>query len=148
MTRAGRVAAIDLGTRRIGVALSDRSATLASPWTVIERTPDAAAVWSALAAIVREEEVVHVIVGLPLQLSGAEGEAAKAARADAEALSALIDVPVELCDERLTTVTATRGQQGRGRRARKGRSTIDAEAAAVLLQSWLDGRQGREVNHG
>jgi putative Holliday junction resolvase len=133
------VLALDLGSRRIGVAASDATGTLASPRSVIERSGDIARDHRAIAAAVAEEEAELVLVGLPLSLDGTDGPAATSARAEAAALAAVLPVPVELFDERLTTVTAHRllAEQGLDSRAR--RKVVDRAAAAVMLQSWIDG---------
>jgi putative Holliday junction resolvase len=128
---------VDLGSRRIGVALT--SGAMAFPHTVLARTGDPGADRAALAAIVRDEGVGRVVVGLPLSLSGTAGAAAVAAAAEAEALALALDVPVETWDERMTTVVADRAMAaagGRGPRAR--RRTVDQVAATVILQSWVD----------
>ncbi len=129
-----RVLALDLGARRIGVALSDSTGTLATPYTVIERSGDPAADRRVVARLVEESGAERLVVGLPVGLSGADGAAATAAREEARLLAAVVGVPVEMADERLTTVEAARRRRARGR---SGRGGIDAEAAAVLLESWL-----------
>jgi len=140
-----RVLALDLGTRRVGVAVSDPSGTLASPHSVIDRTShDPDAYRTAVAALVTDLGVGRVVVGLPLSLSGATGPAAQAALAEADALADLLPVPVETYDERLTTVTADRALRQRGLRSRARRAVIDSAAAAVLLQAWLDRRSPHE----
>ena len=138
----GRVVAVDLGTKRVGVAVSDATATLASPRTTIVRGGDPAADRRRLAVVVREEGAALVLVGLPLNMDGSRGPAADAARAEADALAPLLDVPVVLVDERLTTVTAERALLARGARGPARRRVIDQAAAAVLLQAWLDGAEG------
>ena len=135
-----RVAGIDLGTRRIGVAVSDATGTLASPHTVVERSGDVAADHRRLAEIVSEVGAERVVVGLPLSLGGEAGAAARSAAAEAAALAGVVGVPVETYDERLTTVTAQRALRSGGTRAKAQRGVIDKAAAAVLLQAWLDGR--------
>lgn len=132
----------------MGIAVSDATGTLASPYGAVARMPDRSDTAAAIAAIASEAEVGHVLVGLPRTLSGAERAGAAEARLDAAAIEAATGLPVELCDERLTTVSAARGQRSRGTKAKKGRATIDAEAAAVLLQAWLDGPRGREITRG
>lgn len=137
---------VDLGTRRIGVAVSDGTGTLASPRCTIERSGDAAADWRALAAVVEEAEAVRVVVGLPLSLNGRRGPAAQAAQADADELADVLGprgVTVETFDERLTTVSAARSLRDAGRRGKTHRARIDQSAAAVLLQAWLDAQRGR-----
>jgi putative Holliday junction resolvase len=142
-----RVVGVDLGARRIGVAVSDGTGTLASPRCTIERSGDAAADWSALVAVVEEAEAATVVVGLPLSLSGRRGPAAQAAQADADQLARLLaarGVRVETFDERLTTVSAARSLHDAGRRSRAQKSRIDQSAAAVLLQAWLDAHRRGE----
>lgn len=137
---------VDLGARRIGVAVSDGTGTLASPRCTIERSGDAAADWRALVAVVEEAEAVRVVVGLPLSLNGRRGPAAQSAQADADELADLLGprgVTVETFDERLTTVSAARSLRDAGRRGKTQRARIDQSAAAVLLQAWLDAQRGR-----
>lgn len=136
---------VDLGARRIGVAVSDGTGTLASPRCTIERSGESAADWSALAAVVEEAEASRVVVGLPLSLNGRRGPAAQAAQADADELAQVLaphGVTVETFDERLTTVSAARSLRDAGRRGRAQRARIDQSAAAVLLQAWLDAQRG------
>lgn len=137
----GRVAALDLGARRIGVAYSDSRRTLASPWGVVERSGDAARDHAAVLEAISEIEAGTVVVGLPLSLSGASGPAARAALTEVTALRALLEplgVAVETADERFTTVEAQRSLTAAGRKGRSARSVIDSAAAMVLLQAWLD----------
>jgi len=136
-----RVLGIDLGTRRIGVAVSDGTGFLASPRTVLARSGDPAADRRAIGRLVTEEEAERVVVGLPVSLSGEPGPAAKAALAEVVALADELSVPVEVWDERFTTVIADGALAASGRKSRDRRSTIDAAAAAVMLQSWLDAQR-------
>ncbi|MEY2474707.1 MAG: putative pre6S rRNA nuclease [Actinomycetota bacterium] len=136
-----RVIALDLGDRRIGVAVSDPTGTLASPHGVIERARDRATDHAAVAALVSELEAQRVVVGLPLSLSGATGPAAEAALAEAAQLASVLGVPVETFDERLTTVAAARSMRAGGTKARKQRKRIDEMAASVMLQNWLEQRR-------
>ena len=135
------------------MAVSDATGVLASPRAVVTRTGDDDTDRAAIAALVREEGAGLVVVGLPVSLDGRQREPATAARAEAEALATLLGIPVELQDERLTTVLATRLRRaatgaGEGRaRPRRGssrssRRPVDAEAAAVMLQAYLDARRG------
>ena len=135
-----RALGVDLGTRRIGVARSDATGTLATPLVVLDRTTD---LHRRIAALVAEEEVELVVVGLPRSLDGRDREAARKARAEAAALGQALAVPVVLQDERLTTVVAHAGLAGAGRSAKQRRGMVDAAAAAVILQSWLDSPEGR-----
>ena len=140
-TGRGRVAALDLGGRRIGVAYSDSGRTLASPWGTIERSGDPARDRVAVVDAVREVEASTVVVGLPLSLSGDVGPAARAALEEAAALRALLEplgVVVETADERFTTVEAERSMRAAGRTGKAARKVVDSAAAMVLLQAWLD----------
>lgn len=138
-----RVLGIDLGTKRIGVAVSDTSGTLASPLTVLQRAKRRADDHAAIRAIVAEEEAERVVVGLPLSLDGRAGAAAQGAVAEARQLASVVGVPVETFDERLTTVTADRNLMDLRMRAEARRRVVDKVAAAVMLQTWLDGRKAR-----
>jgi putative Holliday junction resolvase len=137
-----RILALDLGTKRIGVAVSDITGTVASPLTVLTRSRSRRHDRERIAALVRDEEAELVVIGLPLSLSGAEGPAARAARTEAEALGTMIPVPIETFDERLTTVTAERALAEAGVRGPARRQVVDKVAAAVILQSFLDRRAG------
>lgn len=141
-TREGpcRVLGVDLGTRRIGVAVSDPTATIASPYAVLQRSGDAAADHRRLAQIADEVGAERVVVGLPLALSGRVTVAAEAAMAEVEAMAEVLALPVEAYDERLTTVSAERSMRALGSRGQARRRAVDKVAAAVMLQSWLDGR--------
>lgn len=140
-----RVVALDLGTRRIGVAVSDAGGTMATPYSVIERSGDIVADRARVAEIVSEVGAGMVVVGLPLSMDGRKGPAARAALDEAQALREALDVPVESHDERLTSVTANRslteaGLTGRRRQKARKAGAVDQAAATVLLQSWLDSR--------
>jgi len=136
-----RALGIDLGTRRIGVAVSDRSGTIASPLTVLQRSRSRHEDHRAIARIVADEEAVVVVVGLPLSLSGEVGRAATAAIDEACEMEAVLGVPVETFDERLTTVSAERSMREMSMRAEARRRLVDKVAAAVMLQGWLDARR-------
>jgi putative holliday junction resolvase len=141
--------AVDLGERRIGVAVSDAGGVLASPRTTLTRSGEAARDREVLVTLVREEEVGRVVVGLPLHLDGRRSPAARAALAEAEALAdalAPFGVAVETFDERLTTVSAERSLSEAGRKGSRRRAVVDQAAAAVLLQAWLD--RARGPRHG
>lgn len=142
--RSGRVAALDLGTRRIGVASSDLTQTIAGPHAVIERRGSHVADHAAIRReVVDELEAVGVVVGLPISLDGREGPAAATVRAELAELEAVLPVPVELHDERYTTTMAHASLMERRMRAEARRRVVDKVAAAVLLQSWLDARADR-----
>jgi putative Holliday junction resolvase len=122
-----RVVALDHGSARCGVAVSDPSGTLATPAAAIER-PETQAGLAAIAALVREVGADRVVVGLPRTMSGEEGPQAAAARSFAGRVARAVEVPVELHDERLTTKQAQRTGGG---------ADEDSRAAAHLLESWL-----------
>ena len=132
-----RILGLDHGERRIGVAVSDSTGTIATPHSVIDRRH--ADVASVLRSLVDEYGVELVVVGLPVHLSGEEGSAAKAARAFADSVAAATGLPVELQDERFTTVTAEEALLEGGVRRRERREIRDKVAAAVMLQGYLDG---------
>jgi len=138
-----RVLALDLGSKRIGVAVSDRSGTIASPLTVLTRSGRVDLDHRRIAALVEEEEVELVVVGLPLSLDGSLGPAARAAQHEADVLEGVLPVPVETIDERFTTVTADRVLRDAEVRGAARRQSVDKVAAAVMLQAWLDRRAGR-----
>lgn len=135
-----RVLGIDLGTRRIGVAISDSAETVATPHAVIARSGDDLADWAAIGAVAHDLGAERLIVGLPLSLDGSTGPAAKRAFEEAEALSTVTGIPVELYDERLTTVAASRAPRPRARKGK--RRVLDDAAATLILQSWLDDAHG------
>jgi putative Holliday junction resolvase len=137
-----RVLALDLGARRIGVAVSDPEGTVATPIQTLERSRDRARLHRDLAALVAEWEADLVLVGLPVALDGSIGPAAEAVLAEREELAAALGVPVEVHDERMTTRIADRALRERGDLdARARRKVVDATAAAVILQDWLDARR-------
>ena len=146
----GRVLGVDLGARRIGLALSDPLRVLAGPLDVLQRTGDPTADHAAILRAATENEAGVVVVGIPLSLStGRPGPAAEAALAEVAELSsraAALDPPiaVETYDERLTTVTAQRSLATGGVRAKDRRAVVDKVAAAVMLQAWLDGHPRSE----
>ena len=139
--RGVRALGIDPGTRRIGVAVSDRSGTIASPLTVIERGRSRGGELEQIARLVRDEEAEVVVVGLPLNMDGTQGKAAERAIHDARRLATVVDVPVEMHDERRTTVSADRSMIEAGLDALQRRQRVDKVAAAIMLQSWLDTRR-------
>lgn len=143
-----RILALDLGAKRIGVAVSDPTGTVASPLTVIQRSKSRRHDYQRIATLVRDEEAELVVVGLPLSMSGQDGPSAKAARTEFSALASVVDVPIEMYDERLSTVTAQRVLTEAGVRGPAGRQVIDKIAAAVFLQAFLDRSRGLERRQG
>jgi putative Holliday junction resolvase len=136
-----RALGIDLGTKRIGVALANSEGTMATPFEVVPRSGDRARDHRAIAALAEETGAVILVVGLPLSLDGSSGAAAEAARAEADELAAATGLPVELWDERLTTVTADRDLMALQMGAAARRRVVDKVAASVMLQAWLDRRR-------
>lgn len=135
-----RALGIDLGSKRIGVAVSDSGGVLATPYEVVQRSGDAARDRARILELAEEVGAEAIIVGLPLSLDGSIGPAAQAALDEADALRDTTDLPVETYDERLTTVTADRSLRAMDLDAGERRQVVDKVAAAVLLQAWLDGR--------
>ena len=129
----GRILALDHGAARCGCAVSDPSGTLATPLAIVER-PETRRGLAELVSLVEEQQAERVVVGLPITLSGDEGEQAKRARKFAVRLGRRLSVPVELHDERLTTRLAERSG---------GRSSADSRAAAHLLESYLARSEAR-----
>jgi putative holliday junction resolvase len=135
-SRLGRVLGLDLGDARIGVAVSDDDRRMAVPVGTIHT--GAPADMKAVAKLVDEHAATTVVVGLPLSMSGERGSAAAKADAFADALRSILAVPVELQDERLSTVEAERGLRDAGVTGRERRKVVDRTAATVILQAWLD----------
>lgn len=137
----GRRLGVDVGSVRVGVALSDPAAVLATPLVTLARDRRGSTDLDQLSALVTEHEVVEVIVGLPRTLAGWHGPSAQDAEAYAAALAARVPVPVRLADERLTTVRASRVLAERGVRGKRQRAVVDQAAAVEILQSWIDTRR-------
>jgi len=136
-----RALGLDLGSKRIGVALSTSDGAMATAYEVVERSGDQARDHRAIAQLAADTGAERLVVGLPLSLDGSDGPAATAARAEARELESSTGLPVELWDERLTTVTADRGLQAIDLDAKARRRVVDKVAAAVMLQAWLDHRR-------
>lgn len=146
-----RAIGVDLGSKRVGVAASDATRTIAGPVTVLERRGDRAQDHRALREIVEEYEADVVVVGLPIGLDGREGAAAKLIRSEVAEMEQALPVPVVLFDERFTTTTAHASMMERKMKADARRRVVDKVAAAVLLQHWLDvqaNAEGRAPGRG
>lgn len=130
---------VDVGTVRVGFAGSDDTGTIATPLRTVPRRP-AATLWREVSAIVGERLPDRIVVGLPRRLDGSEGDSAADARGLAEQLHRRTGLPVEMWDERFTTAAAERSLIAAGQRRAQRRRSVDAVAAALLLQSWLDSR--------
>lgn len=138
----GKVCALDLGAARIGVAIADDLGMMAHPRGVLAAKPRPAFL-EKLVALVEAEGITRIVVGLPLDMRGTEGEAARRARGAAQAIADATGCDVELFDERLTTVEAQRALTASGLKREKARARIDEAAAVAILQAWLDGRHAR-----
>jgi putative Holliday junction resolvase len=136
-----RCLGLDLGSKRIGVALCDPEERVATPLTVVERSKSRSHDHANIARLVEEYEVEAVVVGLPLNMSGKVTAAAQSAREETEQLRAALGIPVHLYDERLTTVTANRSLMEMEMKADARRRVVDKVAAAVMLQAYLDHRR-------
>ena len=135
-----RALGIDLGSKRVGIAVSDLSGTVASALTTVHRSKSRRHDHAEIARLVKIEECEVVVVGLPLSLDGGHGPAAKGALKEAKQMATVVGVPVEMYDERFTTVTAERHMMEVGLNAKQRRKVVDKAAAAVMLQAWLDHR--------
>jgi putative Holliday junction resolvase len=137
-----RILGIDYGTRRLGLALSDPSATIAQPLPTLTRRAGKRAPVQALANIVQEQEVTEIVIGLPLSLSGAETEWTAEVREFGAKLAQRTSVPVAFLDERMTSVQAEKTVRSLGlrRSEREQKERVDAAAALLILQAYLDRR--------
>jgi putative holliday junction resolvase len=135
-----RVLAVDYGVRRVGIALSDPTATIAQPLTVMIRRAGKRAPVQAVADLVAEHTVQHVVVGLPLTLAGDESDWTREVRSFGEKLAERTGVGVTFADERLTSVAAERAVRSLGlkRSEREQKERVDAAAAVLILQAYLD----------
>ena len=131
------VLALDVGDRRIGVAACDPTGTLASPLTTIERSDEASDI-AAVLALASDHGAVEIVVGLPLSMSGARGPQARKVERFTRALASQSPVPVNVVDERLSSVQAERLIRESGRKPSVDRALVDAAAATVILQAYLD----------
>jgi putative Holliday junction resolvase len=135
-----RVLGIDLGSKRIGLALSDASGVIATPHSVVLRAKRRDEDHRKISDIIEEWEVQRIVVGLPLSLDGSVGKAAASAITEAKQLGVVTGVPTETYDERLTTVSAHQILREQGVAGPDRKHVVDKVAAAVLLQAWLDGQ--------
>jgi putative holliday junction resolvase len=137
-----RALGIDFGLKRIGLALSDVTGTLASPFTTLVYRAGKRPPLPEVARIIQENEVASIVIGLPLDLGGEETEMCAKVREFGSALASRVSLPIDFVDERLTSVQANRAIRSsglkKGERERKER--VDAAAAAFILQAWLDRR--------
>lgn len=138
--REGRVAAIDLGKTRVGIAISDELGILAHPRAALSGKNDKKLLES-LVAMVESEAITRLLVGYPLSMSGREGVAAKRAVRFCQRLANSTGVEVELVDERLTSTQAERQLAEAGLTRAEMKQRVDGAAAAIILQQWLDARR-------
>lgn len=134
-----RILAVDYGERRIGLALSDASQTIASPLTTLARRRGKRPPWPEITRLIAEHEIGEVVIGLPLDLAGEEGEWAAEVRAFGDEVTRRTDLPVHWVDERMTSVRAERVVRSLGlkRSEREQKERIDAAAAALILDLYL-----------
>ena len=132
-----RYLCLDLGRKRIGVAVSDETGLIASPVGAIQ-VGDRAQVFKQVLRHIEDQAAGKLIIGLPLHMNGDEGIEAGRAREFARQLSRLTKIPIDFMDERLTSVEADRLMQEAGVKREKRKANIDARAAAIILQTYLD----------
>jgi putative Holliday junction resolvase len=144
-----RVMGIDFGVRRVGVAVSDPSGTLASPLPTLKRRAGKRPPLATLEALIQEYEVGTLVMGLPITPSGDESEWTKEVRGVGNALAKRTGLPIHFMDERFTSVQAERAIRSLGlpKKKREQKERVDAAAAMLILQMWLD-RQGKGSPHG
>lgn len=128
---------LDVGDKRIGVALSDPDDILASPFTIINRSDETADV-EAIINIINEQQIKQIIVGLPRSMDGSIGKQAVKVKDFTQKLGNFTEVPIEFRDERLSTVSAKRLMRGVSAKKSKEKARYDAVAAALILQGYLD----------
>ena len=133
-----RVIGIDLGSKRIGIALSDSDLTVATPLDVVERSGNVEKDHIAILKITDEWEVQKIIVGLPVSLDGTLGPSAQSVMDEIKMLRGVTDIPIETHDERFTTVTAEQILLQQNVKRDKRKRVIDKVAAAIILQGWID----------
>jgi putative Holliday junction resolvase len=139
-----RILGLDVGERRIGVAVADEGVRVALPITLVERS-DLPADLDAIARLVQEQGAEAVVIGLPISLNGSLGPQAEAVKSFGQDLAARLSVPIEYWDERLSSVEAQRRLASAGHRGPKAKARRDAAAAAIVLQSYLDAQAGRSA---
>ena len=133
-----RVIGIDLGSKRIGIALSDTDLTVATPLDVVERSGNVEKDHITILKITDEWEVQKIIVGLPISLDGTLGPSAQSVMDEIKMLRGVTDIPIETHDERFTTVTAEQILLQQNVKRDKKKRIIDKVAAAIILQGWID----------
>lgn len=132
-----RIMALDPGSKRIGVALSDDLKMLASPAGFIDAEPESNA-FAQLQSLIQSQQVESIVVGMPRNMNGTYGPAAESTRAFIQRLQSAVSIPIRTWDERLTSVQAGRALREAGFKGKDARQKVDASSAAILLQSFLD----------
>lgn len=142
-----RIAALDYGQRRIGVALSDPTGTIAYPLTTLSRRAGKRPPWAELTSLVQEHEVTGIVIGLPLDLAGEEGDWAAEVRRFGTEVERRTGLPVSWIDERLSSVRAERSVRGMGLKKsdREEKGRIDATAAAMILEAFLAQAKSQQI---
>ncbi|MCP3987640.1 MAG: Holliday junction resolvase RuvX [Actinomycetia bacterium] len=135
---SGRALGIDLGDKRIGIAICDADRLVATPLETINRVGNRPLEHDRIAELVADHEVTVVVVGLPLSLSGEVGPAARKVLSEVKGLRKRLAAEIVTHDERLSTVDAQGSLRRQGLKGQKGRAVIDQVAASVILQSWID----------
>jgi putative holliday junction resolvase len=141
-----RALGLDLGSRRIGVAISDSAGAVAVPYEVLQRTGDRPRDHRRIRVLAEEAEVELVVVGIPYSLDGSCGPAARRYLSEVRELERVLEVPVVIQDERLSTASAHRSLAAAEVPERARRQVVDKVAAAVILQSWLDLRSEQSLS--
>jgi len=142
-----RVIGVDLGSKRIGIALSNSDLTVATPYDVIQRAKKADKDHIAILKIAHEWEAKKIIVGLPISLDGTLGASARSVISEIEKLKTITDMPIETHDERFTTVTAEQILLQQNVKGDKRKSVVDKVAAAIILQGWIDSITIQKMPH-
>ncbi|ADU63445.1 MAG: Holliday junction resolvase RuvX [Pseudodesulfovibrio sp.] len=132
-----RALGIDFGLKRVGLAISDRSGILVSPYLTLERTTRDA-LFEAIIEIIRQESVEAIVVGLPLSMDGEDTLTTRQARNFAQSLGRRTDLPIHLADERLTSAQAEEELNAADLRGTKRKMALDSQAAVIILRTWLE----------
>ena len=138
-----RILGIDWGERRVGIALSDESRTIASPHSVVVRSVSLKKDLGRIAGLVGENGVERVVLGIPMSMDGTRGSAAESVLEIIDKLQGLLDIPVDTWDERLSTVEAEKVLISGDVSRKKRKGVVDSVAAAIILQAYLDSGAGR-----
>ncbi|HJM28888.1 MAG TPA: Holliday junction resolvase RuvX [Acidimicrobiales bacterium] len=133
-----RALGVDLGTKRIGIALSNSERSIATPYSVITRSGDPLRDYAQILEIANEWQVNTLVFGLPISLDGSLGPAAKKTKSEIKEVQKLTDLNVQTFDERFTTVTAEQIIRDQNISKEKGRGLVDQIAASIILQAWID----------